>query len=195
MPVSSSSSRCAVAARSSSCSRLPVTDCQCSGKSARSSNSTWRSAVWTSTRTETGCLYATAITVPVATPSTDQHPERAVALAPERGRFGQYFLERSPVVRMRLAVVRGVSEPDRASGLADPVPIFERVGERVEVVAEVLGQLEALREFMEQRRLVLGVREIDAEIAQFGVARGGGDRVRMPVVFEHARFVEATEIG
>ena len=44
-PVSSASSRAAVSASVSPGSRLPVTDCQCSGKSARSSSSTRRSRV------------------------------------------------------------------------------------------------------------------------------------------------------
>lgn len=56
MPVSSSTSRSAVAAGASSPSRLPVTDCHSPVLPARSRISTSSAGVWITTSTDTGCL-------------------------------------------------------------------------------------------------------------------------------------------
>jgi hypothetical protein len=104
------------------------------------------------------------------------------------------LLERAPVGRMRLAVMRRMRKANRATRLADPVAILEHVGERVEVVAEVFGKLEPFREGREQRRLVLDVREVDVDVADCRVAGGRLDSIGVSMVVEHARLVVVGEI-
>src|SRR4030095_14963623 len=75
--------------------------------------------------------------------------------------FGEEVLQRRPIRWMVAAVGGAAVEHDHAPGLPEPVAVFEHVGERVPVVAEMLGQLERAIELREQRRTVLRMRKVD----------------------------------
>ena len=125
-----------------------------------------------------GALRASGADVAVAS-SGDEHPERDVALAPEVGGLGEDLLDRRPVVRMVLAIHGGVREGDGAAVLAQPVAILEHVGQRVEVVAEVIGQRE--RAF-DCYQVLLGL--------SAGMLAGGGPGQSVATAGVFARFQE-----
>ena len=103
-----------------------------------------------------------------------QHLRVGGMVAPERGRAG---------------------ERDDAPGAAEPVAVLEDVGERVPVVAEVVGQAEAAVEFGEERRLVLRASEVDGGETELRGARGRAHRLERTGPVAEAGVVRDGEIG
>ena len=136
---------------------LPVTDCQWSGKSARSISSTCgpackRGRAPKRVSCTPPCSHAAPATpvrrrrsrTPRAAPSRTRRLPRACPRA-SPSRWG------APCGRRRRARARSRGRVLPSQSLSS-----RHVGQRVEVVAEVLGQLERAVEFREQRRAVLG---------------------------------------
>jgi hypothetical protein len=82
-----------------------------------------------------------------------------------------------------------VRKREHAAALAQPVAFLEDIGQRVEIMAEMLGQLERAVEFREERRAILGMGEVGDREFEMGVRRrrlqrvcGAGPRMDAGVV-------------
>ncbi len=137
IPVSSRTSRCAVAESASSGeSLLPVTDCQKPARSALSRRSTSRSRVWITTSTDSGILYMGSFRQRVTLPSVPVMPRqgRPDARRTKTGWRTADSTSRPPCARSsgrawgrRYAAgcavhAAAARRPDSVPGSVDPVP-------------------------------------------------------------------------
>ena len=100
-----------------------------------------------------------------------------------------------PVRGVLLAEAGAAAQRDDAPRLAQPVAVLEDVGQRVPVVAEMLGQLQLPVECGEQRRTIGGVGQVDRRERELRVRRGVLQRLDRARPRVDAGLVEVGEVG
>src|SRR5262249_10104090 len=96
---------------------------------------------------------------------------------------------------MLAPVSGGAGERDHTAALAEPVAILEHVGQSVPVVTEMIGQRERAIELGEQRRAILGVREIGMRVLQARMPGRGLQRLDRAGPGTYAGVVDVREVG
>src|SRR3954467_2622393 len=161
--------------------------------------STSRSRVWTSTSADTGILEGIAGAAEnervTGGASIHENPERFVPLAPVIRRFGEDVLDRGPVGGVGLAIRGGVRERDHATRAAEPVVVLDAIGEGLPVVAEVLRQLEALRQRTEELVLAADARQVGGMQLELRGGRGGGQCVGITAPHVNACKLRIVKVG
>src|SRR5690242_9584914 len=101
-------------------------------------------------RASTAMAGASAAVFDCAPYLCDEHPERQEAFLPEFAGFRKQLLECVPLVRMVALVARRMREDHHDAALAQPVAVFENVGQRIEIMTKVRRQLQCPVELGEQ---------------------------------------------
>jgi hypothetical protein len=114
-----------------------------------------------------------------------EYPGRLVPLPPYSA-VSLRISERVSSRRRALAIGRAVPQHDRDAVSAEPVAVFQAIGERIPVVAEVLGQLEALAQRFQQRGLVVDAVQVKRAELELRCGGGGLQRFGRPGPVMHA---------